>query len=1125
MHRSRKISINNTTARAAFMAGVLAVGLTGTSLASGSSSPPTYDGSRSQIVSITQCNASDECVTPVTLSWNDENTSWPQSQAFSDFGKNNYSYPLVSGDWNGDGFSDLGRVTSTGMSFYLGSASGMSGNFHLNDFSVGSFANSNDNPLITGDWNGDGLVDVARVSSSDVKFYVSRGTGWNNHPTLNDFGKSSFANGRDYPIITGDWNGDGLLDLGRVTQGGMSLRTSLNSRYALLDSVTNSRGHLSSIHYKTLTDSTLYKKGAAATYPEQDYTSAMTVVSSIERDDGIGGKRHIDYLYEGLRGDVARGSFLGFSKVTSTDRERTTQTVTDYRQDWPFSRRIAKATRKLSNGVLISVKENTWEQVTTKPDVTSVRLAQSVAKSYEINGQTPTDPGTGDPIDPLPIYDITLSAHAENYDVAANLTGWNGTDKVHVNVTVDAGVVLGSTSADSYALDFTDLPQGSTASLTNNGDIIGYYGVVNGGSGGHAVKTSVPLKVTNNGTIYAGGGGAKGANATAYGNTTSYSSSANDDRCWQGQDVSCSAAGGNGGRGAGWYGAGLFYANGAGGSGGASCTAGTPASGYPNCTGYQQTATGATGGAGSDLGIGNVSGATAGIVFNGYSLITFNVAGLWGGQVSEEATPINPGNGNTDPTGTADYTLTIAAHTENVNVATLLATETNWDGATVSSVKVIVEPNIVVGSTSASTYAIDFSTLPTGFTAILDNKGSIVGSYGTVNNGDGGHAVKTNILLDVYNAGVIYAGGGGGHNGASRTATGYDSDKFYSANDDRCGLRAVTCTAPGGSGGHGAGWYGNGQFYNEAVMGTNGGYCSAGGVRRSSSCTGEYARSATGVAGTDGGAFGLNGESGGVGGIAFDGINLITFKNEGLWAGRTIDGPDIAPPAAPGTQFYTIAGAHNWTVPSDVTAVRVTLVGAGGSGGQNGTWFGSGSFIPGGGGGGGGAGAVVQKILAVAPGDVIPVTIGAGAEASIYVHPVVGKNTDGTSGQQSTFGSLLTAAPGMGGGGGYSQHQSSGAGGAAGAGAVASGGELININGQDGTVGDPSSTAGGTYLYGNGGNGGEGYLLEGTSCGAGGAGPAKKAGHGQNPSMPGSDGCVLIEWGAEITASGSGGAS
>ncbi len=1124
MHISRKLNSSHFPAvkmiacTGLTFLGLVLVGLSGTQAvyASGTSNSPTYDGSRSQIVSVTQCNGSDECVEPVSFSWNDENTSWPQSQSFSDFGKNNYSndysYPLISGDWNGDGFSDLGRVTSTGMSFYLGSASGMSGNFHLNDFNVGSYANSNDNPLITGDWNGDGLVDVGRVGSGEIKFYVSRGTGWNAHPTLNDFGKNNFANGRDYPVvtgdwngdgrtdvarviatgikfyvaddngwtafgeladfgknsfangndyplvtgdwngdgltdvgrvnasgmkfytstgvaadsannivgwesyadlsdlgqgsynnaenyplitgdwngdglsdlgrvtssgmsfhlstgegwqsksalsdfgnsaygkadsnplvtgdwnrdgftdmarvtatgmkfyiahdhgwsefatitdfgkssygsastyplITGDWNGDGLLDLARVTQSGMSLRSSLNSRYALLKSVTNSRGHLSTIGYKTLTDSTLYKKGATATYPEQDYTSAMTVVSSIERDDGIGGTRHIDYLYEGLRGDVTRGSFLGFSKVTSTDRERGTQTITDYRQDWPFSRRISKATRKQSNGVLISVKENTWEQVTTIPDVVRVRLAQSLSKSYEINAQTPTtDPDTGEPTTPLPIYDITLSAHVVNYDVASNLTDWDGTEKVHVNVTVDAGVVIGSNSSDSYALDFANLPQGSTASLTNNGDIIGYYGVVNNGDGGHAIKTSIPLKVTNNGQIYAGGGaGHNGSSRTATGTTSNPRGKDHDCYPSRPASVSCTASGGAGGRGAGWYGLGLFYSSAVNGSGGGSCSVG---GGTGGCPGQRASTSGTPGTNGAALGVSSPTGGDAGIAFNGYSLVTFEVAGLWGGQVSEEATPTYPdggGNGNTDPTDTADYTVSIAAHTENVNVATLLAAETDWDGATVSSVKVIVEPNIVVGSTSASNYAIDFSTLPTGFTAILDNKGSIVGSYGAVNNGVGGHAVKTNILLDVYNAGVIYAGGGGGHNGSSSTAVGYDA-YLRDGHEDTCQTRRRTCTAGGGAGGRGAGWHSSGQVYLQAVSGTNGGSCSAGGGTHAY-CGGEVRAYATGSSGTDGGAFGVNGQSGGAAGIAFDGYNLVTFKNEGVWAGRTVDGP------------------------------------------------------------------------------------------------------------------------------------------------------------------------------------------------------------------------------------------
>ena len=231
--------------------------------------------------------------------------------------------------------------------------------------------------------------------------------------------------------------------------------------------------------------------------------------------------------------------------------------------------------------------------------------------------------GGSNPPDPsLPSYSVSISSDTNNVDVTAlltSLTGWTTGEVANVTVTVDTGVVVGSNSVSGFALDFDALPSGSTATLINNGDIIGRYGS-SSGVGGNAVRTSVPLDITNNGQIYAGGGGGStGSSASLSG-----FSGSNQDNCQAG--ATCTAPGGAGGIGAGWYSAGSFYSSGGGGSGGGSCTLRT----NNNCN-QNMSVTGGSGSSGGGLGQSGPGG-LAGIVFDGMDLITLTVAGTWGGR-------------------------------------------------------------------------------------------------------------------------------------------------------------------------------------------------------------------------------------------------------------------------------------------------------------------------------------------------------------------------------------------------------------------------------------------------------------------------------------------------------------
>ncbi|MEQ9430201.1 toxin TcdB middle/N-terminal domain-containing protein, partial [Thalassospira sp.] len=437
---------------------------------------------------------------------------WGMSQGV--WASNYYDLHVI--DVNGDGMSDLllqGTSGSYGSSLLLGHGDGFVPAQVLDTASgmSRSLWASNNHRLIAYDFNGDGLGDVllqGKSSGQASYLLTSRSSGFDDKLAIDSLWGMSQADwrGDKHVVHVTDAGGDSTADLVLQAVNVSDKSYLLNSNgegYPLVTSVETGRGEKTEISYLPLHDDAVYDRGDAVTYPEQQYESGTKVVSSIKHDDGLGGVRTLSYEYEGARIDIERRRFLGFTSVLSKDEDAGTETLTEYRQDVPYLQRIARNERRLSDGRLVEERVNSWQGLevqagtATSPAVTDVRLSQAVSKSYEIEGQALPDDGT--PTDPvLPTYEIVISAHATNYEVAAGLQAggvWNGTDAVEVTVTVDEGVVIGSNSASAYALDFTGLPEGSKATLHNNGSIVGYYGTANGGNGGHAVKTDIPLSV------------------------------------------------------------------------------------------------------------------------------------------------------------------------------------------------------------------------------------------------------------------------------------------------------------------------------------------------------------------------------------------------------------------------------------------------------------------------------------------------------------------------------------------------------------------------------------------------------------------------------------------------------
>jgi hypothetical protein len=126
-----------------------------------------------------------------------------------------YSFGLtgdipITGDWNGDGRTEIGVFRPSTQLFYLDANGNGAWNGALIDKAY-SFGLTGDIP-ITGDWNGDGRTDIGIFRPSTHMFYLdANGNGaWNG--ALIDKAYNFGLTG-DIPI-TGDWNGDGRTDIG-----------------------------------------------------------------------------------------------------------------------------------------------------------------------------------------------------------------------------------------------------------------------------------------------------------------------------------------------------------------------------------------------------------------------------------------------------------------------------------------------------------------------------------------------------------------------------------------------------------------------------------------------------------------------------------------------------------------------------------------------------------------------------------------------------------------------------------------------------------------------------------------------------------------------------------------------
>lgn len=208
------------------------------------------------------------------------------------------------------------------------------------------------------------------------------------------------------------------------------------------------------------------------------------------------------------------------------------------------------------------------------------------------------------------------------------------------------------------------------------------------------------------------------------------------------------------------------------------------------------------------------------------------------------------------------------------------------------------------------------------------------------------------------------------------------------------------------------------------------------------------------------------------------------LKADGAWASPSVAGATL--------QRVEFTSSGNWSVPSGVTAARVTLVGGGGGGGKA-----PNSSSGGSGGSAGGQGSqIISHVVTVTPLASIPITVGAGGTGATVA------NTAGTNGGTSAFNTTELQAPG---GIGGEQGAVNGASGGAGGTGIATGfstraPHVLSGSGSGGSGGaNPGGipqvgTAGSNSIFASGGAGGVGTSTTAGGGGGGGGGAGMGAG-------------------------------
>ncbi|MCX7056278.1 MAG: FG-GAP-like repeat-containing protein [Proteobacteria bacterium] len=295
----------------------------------------------------------------------------------------------ILGDYNGDGCADI--VTANGTTGMLQVSYGACDGASLGAFSTTAATTLTSSTYSNGNWaygadvDGDRRADLLLFNNTTSTWGYALSTGSN-------FGAWTAIS----PTLTtlnavGDFNGDGIPDIAGLTTSVLTYRVHSGIAGDLATSFTDGFGVNVSPTYAPLASTSSYTKATGAAYPEADYSGPTWVVTSYSASDGIGGAYNVSETYNGARLNMQGRGFEGFLWKKAQDNRNNFITKDRFALTFPNTGMLVERTLYQSNGTtLISDVTNTLASFTLDATTNNQRIfpyvSQSVASAYEFNG-------------------------------------------------------------------------------------------------------------------------------------------------------------------------------------------------------------------------------------------------------------------------------------------------------------------------------------------------------------------------------------------------------------------------------------------------------------------------------------------------------------------------------------------------------------------------------------------------------------------------------------------------------------------------------------------------------------------------------------------------------------------
>ena len=163
-------------------------------------------------------------------------------------------------------------------------------------------------------------------TDTQVRWLYSTGS---NLVLAKSYAKHREDDANESSIFTGDFDGDGYVEIANYGSRLTATDDSFNEKISIYKSgdklpsigkiikIYDGLDNGSSIQYASAANPNVYKKSIKSAYPVNTYTLPLSVVETVRRDNGSADRQTTNYSYEDLRLHIAGKGMLGFNTVTS----------------------------------------------------------------------------------------------------------------------------------------------------------------------------------------------------------------------------------------------------------------------------------------------------------------------------------------------------------------------------------------------------------------------------------------------------------------------------------------------------------------------------------------------------------------------------------------------------------------------------------------------------------------------------------------------------------------------------------------------------------------------------------------------------------------------------------------